>query len=78
MDVLQIELYNRMVEKEGTETEEAAKKAYRAAREESNDTEEKTVDAKISSALINRVRTSVFLFIFVNFQLLWFQGFIVD
>ncbi|KAL1803162.1 hypothetical protein ACET3Z_031809 [Daucus carota] len=51
----EIELYNRMVEKEGTETEEAAKKAYRAAREESNDTEEKTVDAKVSSALINRV-----------------------
>lgn len=48
-----------MVDKEGTETEEAAKKAYRAAREESNDTEEKTVDAKVSSALINRVRTSI-------------------
>ena len=78
MDVLQIELYNRMVEKEGTETEEAAKKAYRAAREESNDTEEKTVDANVSSALINRVRTSVSLFILVNFQLLWFQTFNVD
>lgn len=51
----EIELYNRMVEKEGTETEEAAKKAYRAASEEGNDTEEKTVDAKVSSALINRV-----------------------
>ncbi|XP_074332132.1 uncharacterized protein LOC141668963 [Apium graveolens] len=51
----EIELYNKMVEKEGTETEEAAKTAYRAAREEGNDTEEKTVDAKVSSALINRV-----------------------
>lgn len=51
----EIELYNSMVEKEGTETEEEAKKAYRAAREDSNDTAERTVDAKVSSALINKV-----------------------
>ncbi|WOG83007.1 hypothetical protein DCAR_0102180 [Daucus carota subsp. sativus] len=51
----EIKLYNSMVEKEGTETEEATKKAYRSAREKSNDTEEKTVDDKVSSALINRV-----------------------
>lgn len=70
MNVWQIELYNRMVEKEGTETEEAAKNAYRAAREEGNDTEEKTVDAKVSSALINRVRTSFSFFLFVDLQLL--------
>ena len=64
-----------MVEKEGTETEEATKKAYRSAREKSNDTEEKTVDDKVSSALINRVGTSFSLFFFVNLQLLWFQAF---
>lgn len=56
-----------MVEKEGTETEEEAKKAYRAAREDSNDTAERTVDAKVSSALINRVGTS-FSFGILNFS----------
>lgn len=68
MKIWQIELYNKMVEEEGTETEEAAKKAYRAAREESNDTEEKTVDAKVSSALINRVRSSFSLFLLSIFS----------
>lgn len=75
MTFLQIDLYNSMVEKEGTETEEEAKKAYRSAREKSNDTEERTVDDKVSSALINRVGTSFPLFLFVNFLLLWFQAF---
>lgn len=56
-----------MVEKEGTETEEEAKKAYRAAREDSNDTAERTVDAKVSSALINKVGTS-FLLSFYKFS----------
>lgn len=53
--MIKIDLYNSMVKKEGTETEEEAKKAYRSAREKSNDNEEKTVDDKVSSALINRI-----------------------
>lgn len=44
-----------MVEKEGTEGEEEAKKAYRAAREDSDHDAEKDIDDKVSSALINRV-----------------------
>ncbi|OVA16553.1 EF-hand domain [Macleaya cordata] len=56
----EIELYNRMVEKEGTEGEEETKKAYRAAREEDSDlSAEKTVDDKVSSALIDRVDTII-------------------
>lgn len=46
-----------MVEKEGTDGEAAAKKAYREAREEINDDDaEKAAGDKVSSALINRVR----------------------
>jgi LETM1 and EF-hand domain-containing protein 1 len=44
-----------MVDKEGTEGEEEAKKAYRAAREESDHAAETAISDKISSALINRV-----------------------
>lgn len=51
----EIELYNSMVEKEGTEGEEEAKKAYKAAREDSDHTAEKAIDDKVSSALIDRV-----------------------
>lgn len=51
----EIEMYNSMVEKEGTEGEEEAKRAYRAAREDSDHSAEKTVDEKVSSALIDRV-----------------------
>ncbi|KAK1557896.1 hypothetical protein Q3G72_033820 [Acer saccharum] len=51
----EIELYNSMVDKEGTEGEEETKKAYRAAREETDDDAEKDVDDKVSSALIDRV-----------------------
>ncbi|OVA11045.1 EF-hand domain [Macleaya cordata] len=51
----EIELYNRVVEKEGTEGEEEAKKAYRAAREESDQAAEMAVGDKVSSALIDRV-----------------------
>ncbi|XP_044496889.1 mitochondrial proton/calcium exchanger protein-like [Mangifera indica] len=50
----EIGLYNRMVEKEGKEGEEA-KKAYRAARENTDQYAEKEVGNKISSALIDRV-----------------------
>ncbi|KAF9612677.1 hypothetical protein IFM89_003152 [Coptis chinensis] len=51
----EIKLYNSMVEKEGTEGEEEAKKAYRAASEDKDDAAETTADDKISSALIDRV-----------------------
>lgn len=51
----EIKLYNSMVDKEGTEGVEDAKKAYRAASEESDNTEETTVDDKVSSALIDKV-----------------------
>ena len=46
-----------MVEKEGTEGEEEAKKAYRAAREESDHAVEKAIGDKVSSALTDRVRS---------------------
>lgn len=41
---------------EGTDGEEETKKAYRAAREDIDDTTETTVNDKVSAALINRVR----------------------
>lgn len=50
----EIELYNSMVDKEGGEGEEATKKAYRAARAQS-DTAEISAGSKVSSSLINRV-----------------------
>lgn len=47
-----------MVEKEGTDGEEEAKRAYKAAREESDHATETTgVGHKVSSALIDRVTT---------------------
>ena len=52
---LQIEMYNHMVEKEGTEDEEEAMKAYRAARNDSDQAVEMAVANKASSALIDRV-----------------------
>ncbi|KAF8704251.1 hypothetical protein HU200_031749 [Digitaria exilis] len=51
----EIELYNNMVSKEGTDGEEEAKRAYRAAREESDHAAEAAVGGKVSSALIDRV-----------------------
>ncbi|KAH9746975.1 Leucine zipper-EF-hand-containing transmembrane protein 1 [Citrus sinensis] len=51
----EIELYNSMVEKDGKVGEEEAKKAYRAAREETDQDAGEDVDEKVSSALINRV-----------------------
>ncbi|XP_059655515.1 uncharacterized protein LOC132302619 [Cornus florida] len=51
----EIELYNSMVEKEGTNGEEDAMKAYRAAREESDHAAEEDVGDDVSSALIDRV-----------------------
>uniref|UniRef100_A0A5B7AUX7 Mitochondrial proton/calcium exchanger protein n=1 Tax=Davidia involucrata TaxID=16924 RepID=A0A5B7AUX7_DAVIN len=51
----EIELYNSMVEKEGTDGEQEAMKAYRAAREESDHAAEVDVGDEVSSALIDRV-----------------------
>ncbi|KAL0287578.1 UNVERIFIED_CONTAM: Mitochondrial proton/calcium exchanger protein [Sesamum angustifolium] len=51
----EIELYKNMVEKEGTDGEEAARKAYKAAREESDHAAERAAGHEVSSALINRV-----------------------
>ncbi|GJN27166.1 hypothetical protein PR202_gb15162 [Eleusine coracana subsp. coracana] len=51
----EIELYNTMLEKEGTEGEEEARRAYRAAREESNHAAEAAAGERVSSALIDRV-----------------------
>lgn len=45
-----------MVQNEGTDGEEEAKKAYIAAREESDLATEKAAGDKVSSALINRAR----------------------
>lgn len=56
-----------MLEKEGTDGEEEAKKAYRAAREESDHAAEVAAGDKVSSALVDRVRTIIF---FVQFGLL--------
>lgn len=47
-----------MVEKEGTEGEEEAKKAYKAARKDSNLAAEMALGDKASSALIDRVNRS--------------------
>lgn len=43
------------MEKEGTDGEEEAKKAYKAAREDSDLATETAADHKVSSALIERV-----------------------
>lgn len=51
----EIELYNTMLEMEGTKGEEEAKKAYRAAREKSDHAAEVAAGDKVSSALIDRV-----------------------
>uniref|UniRef100_A0ACD5V5A0 Uncharacterized protein n=1 Tax=Avena sativa TaxID=4498 RepID=A0ACD5V5A0_AVESA len=51
----EIELYNTMLEKEGTEDEEEARRAYRVAREESDHAAEVVAGEKVSSALIEKV-----------------------
>ncbi|XP_021893688.1 mitochondrial proton/calcium exchanger protein isoform X2 [Carica papaya] len=53
----EVDLYNSMVEKEGTEGEEEAKKAYIAAREDSDRGAVKAIGDKVSSALIDRVES---------------------
>ncbi|KAL1327946.1 hypothetical protein HN51_037926 [Arachis hypogaea] len=51
----EIELYNSVVEKEGTDSEKAAFKAYKAAREEDEQDKESGEGDRVSSALIERV-----------------------
>lgn len=51
----EIELYNSMVEKEGTDGEKDAMKAYIAAREESDHATEVAEADEVSSALVERV-----------------------
>lgn len=51
----EIELYNEMVEKEGTTGEEDAFKAYKAVREEHEQDDDVAEADKVSSALIERV-----------------------
>lgn len=50
-----------MVEKGGTDDEEEARKAYLAAREDSDRSAQKAIADKTSSALLDRVTTSLFL-----------------
>jgi len=47
-----------MLAKVGTDGEEEARRAYRVAREESNHAAEAAVGEKVSSALIDKVRSS--------------------
>ncbi|KAI5428351.1 hypothetical protein KIW84_033373 [Lathyrus oleraceus] len=51
----EMELYNSMVGKEGTEGEQEAKKAYRAARKDSDGAMEVAISDKVSSALVDKV-----------------------
>lgn len=51
----EIELYNSMVEKKGTEGEADAIKAYKAAREESEDAAEPAAGDKVTDALKDRI-----------------------
>ena len=55
----QIELYNSMVEKEGTDGEKEAIKAYKAAREESDNSSEVSENEEVSSVLIDKVQLLV-------------------
>lgn len=50
-----MELYNSMVRKEGGEGEQEAKKAYRAARKDSDGALEVAISDKVSSALVDKV-----------------------
>lgn len=52
---LQMDLYNSMVKKEGKDGQEEARRAYKAARQDTDQAAELTLGRKVSSALINRV-----------------------
>lgn len=51
-----------MVEKGGTDDEEEARKAYLAAREDSDRSAQKAIADKTSSALLDRVTTILYSF----------------
>lgn len=51
----EIDLYNTLLEKEGTEGEEDAKRAYKAARVGGEDADEEDAGDKVSAALVDRV-----------------------
>uniref|UniRef100_A0A9I9CUR7 Mitochondrial proton/calcium exchanger protein n=1 Tax=Cucumis melo TaxID=3656 RepID=A0A9I9CUR7_CUCME len=53
----EIDLYNSMVKKEGKDGEEEARRAYKAARQDTDQAAELTLGRKVSSALINRIDT---------------------
>ncbi|XP_010511449.1 PREDICTED: LETM1 and EF-hand domain-containing protein 1, mitochondrial [Camelina sativa] len=53
----EVDLYNSMVEKGGTDDEEEARKAYLAAREDSDRSAQKAIADKTSSRLLDRVET---------------------
>ncbi|XP_022996896.1 mitochondrial proton/calcium exchanger protein-like isoform X1 [Cucurbita maxima] len=53
----EIDLYNSMVKKEGKDGEEEARRAYKAARQDTDQDVESTLGRKVSSALINRIDT---------------------
>lgn len=75
--MFQIELYNSMVEKEGTDGEKDVMKAYRAAaaaREEGDNADEVAEGEEVSSALIERVRIFQFqIFFFLVFFSSWYR-----
>lgn len=50
-----MDLYNSMVKKEGKDGQEEARRAYKAARQDTDQAAELTLGRKVSSALINRV-----------------------
>ncbi|KAJ0256146.1 Leucine zipper-EF-hand-containing transmembrane protein 1 [Hirschfeldia incana] len=53
----EVDLYNSMVEKGGTDDEEEARKAYLAAREDSDRSAQKAIADKTSSRLLDRVES---------------------
>ena len=57
-----------MAEKKGTEGEEETNKAYRAARKDSDHGAERAVGDSVSSALIDRVRSSSVIVVPVSFS----------
>jgi hypothetical protein len=56
--LMRIELYKSMLEKEGAEGEEEAKRAYIAAREKSGCRADAAAEEKVLSALTEKVRNS--------------------
>ncbi|KGN61243.1 mitochondrial proton/calcium exchanger protein [Cucumis sativus] len=53
----EMDLYNSMVKKEGKDGQEEARRAYKAARQDTDQAAELTLGRKVSSALINRIDT---------------------